>query len=291
MSTIERAMHRARVPRIRVVDSGQQQPAETQQPAVAPEPAPRPQQAGNPQFQPLDSEAMQRHGLLVTQDKRQRLVEEFRLLKRPLIRNAFGDVAARAQAANLVMLTSAVPGEGKTFCTINLALSMARELERTVLLVDADVARPSVAKYLGLEAKRGLLDVLRPGGPDLSEVLIRTDAENLVVLPAGTPCPNATELLASSAMAELTREMAERYPDRIVLFDSPPMLATTEAPALAHHMGQVVLVVEAERAAPEMVKAALEMVDDCEIVMTLLNKLRPMPGLDQRQGYYGSYGY
>lgn len=123
---------------------------------------------------------------------------------------------------NLIMVTSALPGEGKSFTAINLAISIAMELDNTVMLVDADVARPSVLNMLGLPPSKGLLDVLQDNSLDISGVLLRTNIEKLSILPSGTPHPRATELLASDIMIRLLDDMASRYNDRIIIFDSPP---------------------------------------------------------------------
>jgi protein-tyrosine kinase len=137
-------------------------------------------------------------------------------------------------------------GEGKSFTAINLAISIAMELDNTVMLVDADVPKPSVLKMLGVPPARGLLDVLTDESVELSQVLLRTNVEKLSILPSGTQHARATELLASAAMVQMLDEMASRYPDRIIIFDSPPLLMTTESRVLAGHMGQVVVVVKAE---------------------------------------------
>ena len=134
------------------------------------------------------------------------------------------------------------------------------ELDNTVLLVDADVARPSLLNVLGLPPTKGLMDVLVNQATDLSEVLLRTSVQKLSILPAGTPHPKATELLASDAMTQLLEEMATRYADRILIFDSPPLLVTTESRVLATHMGQIVVVVEAERGANTFIVTEAEVV-------------------------------
>ncbi|MDN5850437.1 MAG: XrtA-associated tyrosine autokinase [Nitrococcus sp.] len=237
----------------------------------------------------LDVERMQAQGLLTPEDTRSALAEEFRMIKRPIINNAFGARPDLIRSGNLVMMTSALPGEGKSFCTINLALSITHEVNRTVLLVDADVARPAIPGYLGIQADIGLLDVLGDEDIDLADVIIRTDIPNLSIVTAGTTRGRSTELLASEAMAQLTTEMAQRYPDRIVLFDSPPLLATSEASALAAHMGQIIFVVEAERVPQDAVRRALEQLKSCDVVLTLLNKARHVPGIDYGYGYgYGN---
>lgn len=225
-------------------------------------------------------------GLVSPDDPKSTISEEFRVIKRPLIRNAAGKGASAIANGNLIMVTSALAGEGKTSSSLSLAMSIAMEVDKTVLLVDADVARPSVLRTLGVEEQRGLLDVLVDDSVELSEVLLRTNIERLVVLGSGTPNPRATELLASDAMAKLVREMAERYPDRIIVFDSPPLLLTNEASALAAHMGQIVVVVEAEKTGHESLKQALTLIETCPVKLLLLNKNRH----GVRGGYYGTYG-
>ena len=221
---------------------------------------------------------------------RSQLAEEFRLIKRPLLANAFGESEVAGDNRNLVMITSALPREGKSFCTINLAMSIAMELGRTVLLVDADVARPMIPNYLGVDGQGpGLLDLLADDQTDFPDALIRTDIEKLTIMPAGKTYPRATEMLASEGMARLIGEMGRRYPDRIILFDSPPLLATSEASALARHMGQIVYVVEADKTPQDAVARGAEQLDGCEVVVPLLNKTRPLPGMKYAHGYYGAY--
>ena len=200
-------------------------------------------------------------GLVTPDHPRGTIAEEYRVIKRPLLRNATATGAAKIDDGNLIMVTSALPGEGKTFNAVNLAISMAMELDYTVLLVDADVSRPSVLRQLGLPPEKGLMDVLAGDVTDLSEVLMRTNIEKLSILPAGMPHQRATELLASDAMTRLLEQMASRYPDRIIVFDSPPLLVTTESRVLATHMGQIVMVVEAERTTHATVKQALATIE------------------------------
>ena len=223
---------------------------------------------------------------------RSKIAEEYRLIKRPLLGNAFGHGGVpRIENGNLIMVTSSVPSEGKTFTAINLAISMAMELEHTVLLIDADVAKSSVPRYLGLEAERGLLDILRDPNVPLSDVLIKTDIAKLTVLPSGRGFAHATELLASAAMRAFVQDIASRYPDRIVIFDTPPILATSEATVLASYMGQIVFVVEAERTPQEAVRDALSHLSDCEHVGLILNKVPQRTGQGDYYGYgYGGYG-
>jgi len=164
-------------------------------------------------------------------------------------------------------------------------MSIAMEMDHTVLLVDADVARPSIPKYLGLQAERGLLDLLLDDKLELADVMIRTNVEKLAVLTAGKRSVHATELLASQSMDKLLADIAQRYRDRIVIFDSPPLLLTTESPVLATKMGQIVLVVEAETTPQKAVVEALRQIESCDVVNLIFNKNRSSPGV----GYYGYY--
>lgn len=225
-------------------------------------------------------------GFVTPDAPRTKLASEFRMIKRPLLANAQPTAVGRSHNANLIMVTSAVAGEGKSFTALNLAMSMAMELDTTVLLVDADVAHPVVLETLGLPSSKGLMNVLTDQRLDLSSVILRTNIEKLSVLPAGTPHPRATEFLASDGMTQLVDEMAARYPDRIIVFDSPPLLLTTESPVLATHMGQIVLVIEAERTTEATLMQALAKIEMCPIVMTLLNKA----SASSVGSYYG-YGY
>ncbi len=234
----------------------------------------------------LDFQQIHAAGLLVPDTRRSRIKEEYRYIKRPLLMNFDGKGAAAAEHANLIVVTSACPGEGKTFTACNLALSIATERNRTVLLVDADVIKPDLAKTLGFEADLGLVDFLIDDQLDLADVLVDTNVPSLTVLPAGSQHHLSTELLAGESMRRLAMEMSQRYPDRVVIFDSPPLLATTEASVLARLMGQVVMVVEAGRTQQSQVKAALALLDPNQIVGFVLNKTRGFPGPD----YYG-YGY
>lgn len=225
-------------------------------------------------------------GFLVPGQARTGLADEFRVIKRPLIKNIEGESAAPIEQANLILVTSAMPGEGKTFTAINLALSIAMEVDKTVLLVDADVVRPSLMSRLGVdEPAKGLLDVLTDPELDLSEVLLRTNVPKLTLLPAGSQCANSTELLASTGMERLLDELASKYADRIVVFDAPPLLPTTESRVLAARAGQVVMVVEADHTSRNTVEKAFATVESCPVVMSVLNKCRDV-STTNRYGYY-----
>jgi len=237
----------------------------------------------------LDLAQLERMGFLTPESGRGQLNEEIRHVKRPLLINAFRSGEAY-QASNLIMVTSARPGEGKTFSSINLAMSIAKERDKTVLLVDADVARPSVSRTLGLQPKLpGLVDYLVDDSLALSDILLKTNVANLRVLPAGSSHIHSTELLASDAMRQLVTEMSQRYSDRVVIIDSPPLLATSEAAVLASLVGQIVMIVESEKTSRQEVNDALGLLDQSKMIGLVLNKSRPVFTSDY-YGYYGGYG-
>ena len=234
----------------------------------------------------LDLARMRELGMVTAAGGRTNLLEEFRIIKRPLLKRAFIERGPKDNPGNLIMVTSSLPGEGKTYSAINLAMSIAMELDHTVLLVDADVARPSVLRTLGLPAQRGLMDILIDDKLDLSDVMLRTNVDTLSILPAGTSTPRATELLASSTMSNMVNEIANRYPDRVVIFDSPPLLLTSESRVLASHMGQIVMVVEAQTTTQHAVKESLRQLEGCSNVNLIYNKARDIPGIEETYDYH-----
>jgi protein-tyrosine kinase len=233
----------------------------------------------------IDLARLRERGFVTPDAPKSQIAHEFRVLKRPILRNALGRSDARVRDGNLVMVTSALPGEGKTFTAANLAISMAMEFDNTVLLVDGDVAHPSLPGVLDLTPSLGLLDLLVRDDLEAGDVLLDTNIENLTLLPAGSPNRRATELLASEKMTSLLRELASRDPDRIVIFDSPPLLATTEARVLATNMGQIIMVVAADATPKQVVNQALGTIENCEVVLMMLNKAVKSNG----GNYYGYY--
>jgi len=238
----------------------------------------------------IDFDRLTRSGLVTPNAPRSIVADQFRVIKRPLLDNVRGRGAVRVDQANLIMVTSSMPGEGKSFTAINLALSLAMEVDYTVMLVDADVARPSIMNMLGLPPGRGLLDLLTEEQTDVQDVLLRTNIDNLTLLPSGSPRASATELLASSAMSRLVQEMGRRYSDRLIIFDSPPLLLTTESRVLATHMGQIVMVVQAEKTLQSQVRHALSTISGCPVKLMVLNQARGGNGQDA-YGYGYGYGY
>ena len=237
----------------------------------------------------IDTQGLAARGFISPNAPQSQLADEFRVIKRPIIRNALGKDASKSKNRNLVMVTSALPGEGKTFTAVNLAMSVAMEYDNTVLLVDGDVAHPMLPTLLGVPSEPGLLDLLTRDDLDVADALVRTNIDKLSVLPAGSRQRRATELLASEQMASLLRELSTRYSDRIIIFDSPPLLATTEARVLASHMGQIIMVVGADTTSQHAVTQALATIENCEIVLMMLNKAR-QTDVGSYYGYYTDDG-
>ncbi len=225
-------------------------------------------------------------GFVTPGDSNTQAIEEYRSIKRPIVNNAFGKGSVGINRANLILVTSSVPGEGKTFTAINLALSIANERDIQVLLIDADVARPSVSRVLGIKPRPGLIDYLEGQDIPFSDIIIDTNMPGFRVVPAGKLHKHSTELLSSDKMALLVEELSNRYPDRIIIFDSPPLLAATQGEVLAKLVGQVLLVVEAEKTLQSMVIESVGKLASCDVVLAVFNK----SNRKMDPGYYG-YGY
>lgn len=237
----------------------------------------------------LDLGKLQVAGFVTPTGSRTRIAEEFRVIKRPILLRAFATGEERIESGNLMMVTSAKPGEGKTFTAINLAMSMASERDIHVLLVDADVQRPSVFQVLGLPPQKGLLDVLSDSNLTPADVLTRTNIRNLTLMAAGTPSLATTELLASQKMIELMQDIATRYQDRIIILDAPPVLASSEPSVLALHVGQIILVVESGKTGRRAVEQTLTYIGGCPNISVVFNKADTGSGRDEFGGY--GYGY
>ncbi|MDH3639586.1 MAG: XrtA-associated tyrosine autokinase [Gammaproteobacteria bacterium] len=239
----------------------------------------------------IDQDALIRRGLLAPLEHAVPVADEFRRIKRPLIDNATKSVDGDADHMNVIMVASALPGAGKTFCSVNLAASISIERELTVLLVDADVAKPHISTVFGFADKPGLIDILEDETIPIDEVLVRTDLNDIQVLPAGRKHAQSTELLASERMQEVVHELATRYPDRLIVMDSPPLLITSEAQVLASQVGQIALIVESGTTTQAQLEEALELLDRSKTINVILNK----SVYSQTGGYYdvqyGNYGF
>ncbi|MCG7917634.1 MAG: XrtA-associated tyrosine autokinase [Candidatus Thiodiazotropha taylori] len=233
----------------------------------------------------LDYEALSSNGFIVPHSGNKQLSEEYRIIKRPLIRNALGKGAAPITHGNLVSIASSLPSEGKTFTAMNLALSIATELDTTVLLIDGDVLKYSLSRLLGIQNEPGLIDLLSQKECNVSDVIIHTQIPRLKLIAAGHRSEKSTELLASKEMERLLDELSNRYSDRIIIFDSSPILATSEAAVLNQHMGQILLVVEAGETPVDAIKDSLSRLDQEKAIGLVLNKSRE----DKGSNYYGTY--
>ena len=239
----------------------------------------------------IDLNRLRLAGMVVPDSESSRIAEEFRIIKRPLLLKAFAKGSDRIENGHVIMVTSARPDEGKSFVALNLAMSLASEPNLNVLLVDADFHNPTVPLGLDFKAERGLIDALLDETVDLGDMLLRTNLNNLTILPAGRRHPNATELLASKRMVQLVDEIARRYSDRVIVFDSPPVLASSEPSVLALHVGQIAFVVEAEATGRRAIEEALSMVSGCKNISLILNKRRGWMGSEHFGAYYGYGGY
>ncbi|WP_447724435.1 AAA family ATPase [Sphingomonas koreensis] len=240
----------------------------------------------------IDREKLTDEGMLIPGAPVTALAEEFRLIKRQLINTArtiwSADNEANENRARMILVCSAKPNDGKTFCAINLALSMSAEKDVEILLVDADFAKPDVLARLGATEGPGLLDVMAGDIDDVESCVIATDVPQLSVLPAGTRSNADTELLASERASAILESLAASDPRRIVIFDSPPVLAASPASVLAGLVGQVMLVVRADRTSESDLREAVGMLDGCDQIQLVLNSVSFQPG-GRRFGSYGAY--
>jgi protein-tyrosine kinase len=217
------------------------------------------------------------------------LPEEFRIIKRQLLLAAFGgNTAPAVERGRIILVASAQPDEGKTFCAVNLALSIAAEKDVEVLLIDADFAKPEILSILGLEGGPGLVDALEDSIVDVESCIIRTDIPNLLVLPAGRQTNQANELIASDRTRDLLDQLVRRHPQRVLIFDSAPVLAASPASVLALHAGQVLMVVRADRTGEAELREALAMLSGCGSIQLLLNSVSFAPGARRFGEYYGT---
>jgi protein-tyrosine kinase len=261
-----------------------QQDANEPRPSLAPTAEPA-LFAPGPQLT-LDRGRLASFGIAIPSSARSRTVEEFRLVKRNLMAAwSLSDLTGDRRSGRLIMITSARPGEGKTFTSINLALAFASERDVKALLVDVDTQHPGLPKIFGIPGEKGIVDVLA-GNLELSEVLIQTNLPNLMLLPAGRGGPHVPELLSSREMGALLVELMQRLSDRFIIIDTPPCMASSDAAALAPLVGQIVFVVEAHSTQQAEVEAALSMLSACPQISLLLNKSDTLAS-----EHFGSYGY
>jgi protein-tyrosine kinase len=211
-------------------------------------------------------------GIVAPSEQAPFLADEFRRIKRPLLNYAFDNSSDPVGNSNVIMVTSSLPGEGKSFLAVNLALSIALEKNATVLLIDADVIMPKITKMFSLEDRPGLTDKLESPDLDLAELLLNTDVPGLSIISAGKHTASSAELLSSNIMKNLIKEMASRYTNRVIIFDSPSLLTTPESSVLAEQMGQIVMVVEANKTPQSTVSKSLGLLNKDKAIGIVLNK-------------------
>ena len=239
---------------------------------------------------PIDREHLRAAGFIVPGDPVTALLEEFRLVKRGLMLAAAESRAGiGAPHGERILIASAHTGEGKTWCAVNLALAIAAEKDNEVLLVDADFAKPSVLSTLGLPGGPGLMDALADPTLAVEDCVLGTDVAGLYVLPAGRTTNSDTEFLAASRAAQVFERLSEQSPNRLIIFDSPPVLAASPAAELASIVGQTLVVVRAERTGEAALKDTLSLLAGCEDIKLLLNGVQFSP-TGRRFGSYYGYG-
>jgi receptor protein-tyrosine kinase len=227
-------------------------------------------------------------GFLTPQNSSSLTAEEYRVIKRPLLRNAFNGVRKRGDRSHIAMVTSARPNDGKTFTALNLALSIASERDIQVLLVDADVRHQGLSKTLAMADKPGLMDVLTDVAKSVDTVIHTTNIPRLSIIPAGQKTDHPTEIFASKRTATVMREMTERFADRFIIFDTAPVLAASDSAVLASYVGQAIMVVLANDTSKRAVIESLALLEACPSVSFVLNKMAMTPGFE-RFGSYGDY--
>jgi exopolysaccharide/PEP-CTERM locus tyrosine autokinase len=233
----------------------------------------------------VDRDALRHAELLPPASQERQLGSEYRQIKRPLIANALGRGVAKIPAGHRIMIASAMPGDGKTFTSLNLAMSFALEKDLSVVLVDADVAKAHLSRTFNVHNELGLMDLLRDETLDVESAILSTDVPGLSILPAGKAIDTANELLASARMEQIADQITVRYPNCIVLFDSPPLLITTEAMTLSAVVGQIVMVVRAGVTPQSAVLDAIELLGEGKSIGLVLNQTDEQV----RPGYYYQY--
>lgn len=234
----------------------------------------------------LDFKSLAQEGYLTPNTMRGDMAEAYRLLKRPVLMNAKGKDDMQIKYGNLILITSALPGEGKTFTAFNMTMSIALERNNTVLLVDSDLTRHSLTSLVGLNDAPGLTDVLLDPQIDLGDIIVSTNVPQFKLIPAGHPHSDATELLASKKMHAIACELSARYSDRIVLFDAPPLLPTSQAIILTTLMGQILVVVEEGKNSKAIIQEAVSLLDENKIIGMVLNRCHRLFGSKHYGGYY-----
>ena len=246
----------------------------------------KPTQENDAQFIQIDLDKLNAKGFVSNTTNRRLINEEYRAIKRKVLDNAFGALSKSLNNSNIIMVTSSRPSEGKTFTAINLALSIALEKDKTVLLVDADVLRPNVMRTLDLKNHQGLMEYLLGEKSDISEILCSTNIPNLRIIPAGKSHHLSTELLASEKMYQAVEEFASRYPDRVVIVDTPPLLGINETAILANLAGQAIVVTEEYKSKLSDIQKAVSQLNPEMAIGFVVNKAQSSDNDGTGYGYY-----
>ncbi len=234
----------------------------------------------------LDFTMLLENGFLVPGHTNAKQSQEFRRIKRPLLLNLQPQVQEnQVKPTNVIFVTSALPAEGKTFISLNLALSLAGELDRSILLIDGDAAKGDLSRWMGINEEPGLVDLLTAKNGYGEGSIIDTNVDRLSVMSCGEKAENLDELYASDLMVSIINGLAHKQPNRVIVVDGPPLLATTEAAVLAQLMGQTVMVVEANKTPQAAVEQAISHLEGSQLVNLLLNKTQGTSA----NGY--GYGY
>jgi exopolysaccharide/PEP-CTERM locus tyrosine autokinase len=236
----------------------------------------------------IDIADLESRGFVSLHSTRSQINEEYREIKRKLLANAFGALSKTITNANIIMVTSSRPSEGKTFTAINLALSIAAEKDKRVLLVDADVLKPNTLRTLGLKERPGLIEYLLGDVKEIGDVMFSSNINKLRIIPAGRAHHLSTELLASKAMYDLITEFSTRYPDRVIIIDTPPIIGINESAVLANFAGQAVMVVEEGRSRLSDIRKAVERLNPNMAIGFVVNKSL---NSSEQTGYYGYHHY
>ena len=286
MSTIEKAM--GRIEKSRRPDERDRRDEPRLRDAGRDEAPPTVSHADREPLQ-IDYRRLRKYGIHPPDAMEPRVRDQYRRIKRPLLAAATGRKGVAVERGNLIMITSSIAGEGKTFTSLNLALSIAQDPDYRVTLVDGDVARAHASKLLGLENYHGLLDLLSDDTLATSDVLVPTSIPTLTVLPAGRPNPLREELLSSDRMERVATGLADSSKRHIILFDSSPLLATPDAITLSEHVGQVIVVVKASSTLRHQVVDAVDQIDPDKSINIILNQALGGAGGDEYGDYYGAY--
>ena len=240
----------------------------------------------------VEIERLSEFGLQISGADLDQLGQEFRRIKRPILNIIFGEIGAGAANSNVVMIAGALPKSGKTFCSYNLALSIARERDIGAVLVDADVLKPNISRAFDIEGRVGLIDYLLNPDTTLDDILVGTNLHDIIIVPAGQQHDEATELLESRRMEQFVHELSLRFKARAIVVDTPPLLLTNEAHVLAEHMGQIVFVIEAGMTSHDSITNSLESLNRDKPINAIMNKARGSLGGNYGDGYGGGYyGY